>query len=62
MHMNQTRIYFFPDKDNNLVFSERVTKESVDDKIDIPIGVPNLPVRTNVRKFSTSLNTNSSNF
>jgi hypothetical protein len=40
---------------NGLSLSKGVTKISVDDKSAIPVGEPNLPVRSNVRKMHASL-------
>ena len=46
---------------NDIIFSVSITKISVNDKIGIPIGEPEKPVRTNVRKFHASLGFESSN-
>jgi hypothetical protein len=44
-----------PTRDNHLVFSKAINKISVDDKAAVPIGEPGFPIRTNVRKFSSSI-------
>lgn len=44
-----------PLSDNGLSLSKGVTKISVDDKSAIPVGEPNLPVRSNVRKMHASI-------
>ena len=45
----------YPNDDNDLIFSKGITKISVDDKGAVPVGEPNCPVRTNVRKLHHSL-------
>ena len=44
-----------PDDENGLIFSKGITKISVDDKAAVPVGEPNWPIRTGVRKKYAAL-------
>jgi hypothetical protein len=44
-----------PTPDNDAVFSQAMTKVSLDDEAAVPTGEPGCPVRTNVRKRSASV-------
>ena len=44
-----------PTEDNGIIFSKGITKISADDKAAVPVGEPDLPVRTNVKKINKSM-------